>query len=74
VNGTVAGRAAAGLVGPGGVQGNLDPAVLADQRPLRKRAENHEKKAGPVGHVMNLGHGVEAAPRKRMRISYRDLP
>lgn len=57
-----AGRAAAGLSGPGGVQGNLDPAVLfADQSVIKERSEEILKKAGPVGHIMNLGHGVEAA-------------
>jgi uroporphyrinogen decarboxylase len=56
------GRAAAGLEGPGGVQGNLDPAVLfANQNVIQERAEEILKKAGPVGHVMNLGHGIEAA-------------
>jgi uroporphyrinogen decarboxylase len=56
------GRKAAGLEGPGGVQGNLDPAVLfANQNIIQERAEEILKKAGPVGHVMNLGHGIEAA-------------
>ncbi len=56
------GRAKAGLSGPGGVQGNLDPAVLfGDFATIKERAEEILKKAGPVGHVMNLGHGIEAA-------------
>ncbi|KAL3817235.1 hypothetical protein ACHAXA_009522 [Cyclostephanos tholiformis] len=56
------GRARAGLSGPGGVQGNLDPAVLfGDFATIKERAEEIMKKAGPVGHVMNLGHGIEAA-------------
>ena len=56
------GRANAGLSGPGGVQGNLDPAVLfGDFATIKERAEEIMKKAGPVGHVMNLGHGIEAA-------------
>ena len=56
------GRAKAGLSGPGGVQGNLDPAVLfGDFATIKERAEEIMKKAGPVGHVMNLGHGIEAA-------------
>jgi uroporphyrinogen decarboxylase len=55
------GRKAAGLEGPGGVQGNLDPAILmASQDAIKERAEEILKKAGPTGHVMNLGHGVEA--------------
>jgi uroporphyrinogen decarboxylase len=57
-----AGRAKAGLEGPGGVQGNLDPAILfGSQESIKERAEEILKKAGPKGHVMNLGHGIEAA-------------
>ncbi|KAL3777086.1 hypothetical protein ACHAW5_003055 [Stephanodiscus triporus] len=56
------GRARAGISGRGGVQGNLDPAVLfGDFATIKERAEEIMKKAGPVGHVMNLGHGIEAA-------------
>lgn len=55
-------REAAGLSTPGGVQGNLDPAVLfASQDVIKDRTEEILKKAGPIGHVMNLGHGIEAA-------------
>jgi len=55
-------RADAGLEGPGGVQGNLDPAILfGDEAAIKERAEEILKKAGPKGHVMNLGHGIEAA-------------
>lgn len=57
-----AGRAGAGLAGPGGVQGNLDPGVLfGDFATIKERAEEIIRKAGPTGHVMNLGHGIEAA-------------
>jgi len=57
-----AGRAKAGLDGPGGVQGNLDPSVLfGDFATIKERAEEIMKKAGDTGHVMNLGHGIEAA-------------
>ena len=57
-----AGRAKAGLKGPGGVQGNLDPGLLfGSQERIKERAEEILKKAGPTGHVMNLGHGIEAA-------------
>mmetsp|Transcript_36542 Transcript_36542/g.67586 ORF Transcript_36542/g.67586 Transcript_36542/m.67586 type:complete len:412 (-) Transcript_36542:142-1377(-) len=57
-----AGRAKAGLEGRGGVQGNLDPGVLfGSHETIKERAEEILKKAGPVGHVMNLGHGIEAA-------------
>ena len=55
------GRAMAGLAGRGGVQGNLDPAVLyASQDVIRDRAHEILRKAGSTGHVMNLGHGIEA--------------
>jgi len=57
-----AGRAAAGLEGPGGVQGNLDPGVLfGSHETIKERTEEILKKAGKKGHVMNLGHGIEAA-------------
>jgi uroporphyrinogen decarboxylase len=59
-----AGRAAAGLDTSirGGVQGNLDPAILyaSDQSVIYDRTVEILKKAGPLGHVMNLGHGIEA--------------
>jgi uroporphyrinogen decarboxylase len=56
------GRKAAGIEGRGGVQGNLDPAVLfASHDVIAERAIEILKKAGDVGHVMNLGHGIEAA-------------
>lgn len=55
-------RREAGLEGPGGVQGNLDPAILfGDEATIKERAEEILRKAGPTGHVMNLGHGIEAA-------------
>jgi uroporphyrinogen decarboxylase len=54
-------RAANGLSGPGGVQGNLDPGILyASHDVIKARTEEILKKAGPTGHVMNLGHGIEA--------------
>ena len=56
-----AGRKAAGLSGRGGVQGNLDPATLmANHDIIKERTEEILKKAGNTGHVMNLGHGIEA--------------
>jgi len=56
------GRAMAGIEGPGGVQGNLDPGVLfGSHETIKERTEEILKKAGNVGHVMNLGHGIEAA-------------
>lgn len=55
------GRKMAGLSGRGGVQGNLDPAVLmAKHDVIKERAHEILKKAGNTGHVMNLGHGIEA--------------
>ena len=55
------GRQAAGLEGPGGVQGNLDPGILlSNHDTIKERTEEILKKAGPTGHVMNLGHGIEA--------------
>lgn len=55
------GRGNANLAGPGGVQGNLDPAILlSDQDIIRERTIEILRKAGPRGHVMNLGHGIEA--------------
>jgi len=57
-----AARAKAGLKGPGGVQGNLDPGILfGSQEAIKDRTEEILRKAGPKGHVMNLGHGIEAA-------------
>mmetsp|Transcript_19931 Transcript_19931/g.29510 ORF Transcript_19931/g.29510 Transcript_19931/m.29510 type:complete len:408 (-) Transcript_19931:143-1366(-) len=54
-------RADAGLEGPGGVQGNLDPGILyADHSVIKERTEEILRKAGNKGHVMNLGHGIEA--------------
>lgn len=56
-----AGRKAIGLEGRGGVQGNLDPGILyGSHETIKERTEEILKKAGPVGHVMNLGHGIEA--------------
>eukprot|EP00593_Proboscia_inermis_P006589 CAMPEP_0171322932 /NCGR_PEP_ID=MMETSP0816-20121228/115261_1 /TAXON_ID=420281 /ORGANISM="Proboscia inermis, Strain CCAP1064/1" /LENGTH=398 /DNA_ID=CAMNT_0011821521 /DNA_START=388 /DNA_END=1584 /DNA_ORIENTATION=- len=57
-----AGRSKVGLPGRGGVQGNLDPAILfADDNTIKEQAHDILRKAGPTGHVMNLGHGIEAA-------------
>ena len=41
------------------VQGNLDPALLyADPAVVRERTADIIEAAGPVGHILNLGHGV----------------
>jgi uroporphyrinogen decarboxylase len=45
----------------GAVQGNLDPAILlGPQDTIRERTLEILQQAGPTGHVMNLGHGIEA--------------
>jgi uroporphyrinogen decarboxylase len=47
-------------LGDTGVQGNLDPSVLfADESTIRERTEAIIDAAGPTGHVLNLGHGVD---------------
>ncbi len=41
------------------VQGNLDPMVLLGSPELiRERTLDVIRKAGPTGHIMNLGHGI----------------
>ncbi|MEM9567066.1 MAG: uroporphyrinogen decarboxylase [Cyanobacteria bacterium P01_E01_bin.34] len=41
------------------VQGNLDPMVLLGSKDLiRDRTLDVIRKAGPTGHIMNLGHGI----------------
>lgn len=55
------GRAAKGYEGRGGVQGNLDPAILyASHDVIKDRTHEILAQAGSTGHVMNLGHGIEA--------------
>lgn len=42
------------------VQGNLDPAaLLGDPAAVRRRTEAVIEAAGPSGHILNLGHGVD---------------
>ena len=42
------------------VQGNLDPAyLLGDPDFVRERTEQVIEKAGPEGHILNLGHGLD---------------
>ena len=46
-------------VGDKAVQGNVDPAVLfAPPEAIEKAVKDVVKKAGPTGHILNLGHGV----------------
>lgn len=41
------------------VQGNIDPGVLfGSQNFIRDRTIDTVRKAGPTGHILNLGHGV----------------
>ncbi len=41
------------------LQGNLDPcALLGTPETIAEGVRNILKKAGPVGHIMNLGHGI----------------
>jgi uroporphyrinogen decarboxylase len=41
------------------VQGNMDPgALFGSQDFIRDRILDTIKKAGPKGHIFNLGHGV----------------
>jgi uroporphyrinogen decarboxylase len=49
-------------LGPGvGVQGNLESAVLLGNHDLiEQRTLEVIREAGPTGHIMNLGHGIEA--------------
>jgi uroporphyrinogen decarboxylase len=48
------------LLGPGvAVQGNLDPvALFLPRAELESRAEEIVRRAGPIGHIFNLGHGI----------------
>ena len=44
-----------------GVQGNLESAVLLGNHDLiEQRTLEVIREAGPTGHIMNLGHGIEA--------------
>jgi len=49
-----------GRVGDGiAVQGNLDPCLLLGSKDrLLRSADGILQQAGPVGHIMNLGHGI----------------
>ena len=45
--------------GPGGVQGNVDPVILfAQHDAITAAVQDVLRKAGPRGHILNLGHGV----------------
>lgn len=54
-------RADAGIEGLAAIQGNLDPFLLyASHDTIKERTIDILKKAGNTGHIMNLGHGIEA--------------
>ncbi|MUV90210.1 uroporphyrinogen decarboxylase, partial [Halapricum sp. CBA1109] len=56
---TVEMGAARDALGETPVQGNLDPSVLfADQETVEARTREVIDAAGPEGHILNLGHGV----------------
>ncbi|WP_158059016.1 uroporphyrinogen decarboxylase [Halorussus halophilus] len=41
------------------VQGNLDPTyLLGDEEFIRQQTREVIEKAGPAGHILNLGHGI----------------
>ncbi len=49
-----------------GLQGNLDPALLAEATPEKVGAETRrvlEEMRGRNGHIFNLGHGVTPAAK-----------
>ena len=47
------------VLGPKPVQGNLDPlALFLPREKLKERAEEILRRAGPTGHIFNLGHGI----------------
>jgi len=57
---TVGMAAARRRLGETPVQGNLDPSILfADQATIRERTREIITEAGPSGHLLNLGHGVD---------------
>ncbi len=57
---TVDMAAARDSLGETPVQGNLDPSALfADPATIRERTRDVIDAAGPTGHVLNLGHGVD---------------
>jgi uroporphyrinogen decarboxylase len=47
------------VLGDKPVQGNLDPiALFAPEATIREKVRDIIAKAGPRGHIFNLGHGV----------------
>jgi uroporphyrinogen decarboxylase len=62
VDWTVTMKEARERLGPDvGVQGNLESAVLlGNHKLIEERTLAVIREAGPTGHIMNLGHGIEA--------------
>ncbi len=54
------------------VQGNLEPMVLLGSPDLiRQRTLDVLRKAGPTGHIMNLGHGIhQTTPESNVHIFF----
>ena len=50
------------------LKGNLDPALLlsGNKALVKERVEEILAQGGGTGHVMNLGHGIEAATSEEM--------
>ena len=58
-----------------GVQGNLDPEILRDgsEEEILAATKRILDAAGKTGHVMNLGHGIEATtpePNAALFVNY----
>jgi uroporphyrinogen decarboxylase len=59
-------------LGPIAVQGNLEPMVLLGSPDLiRERTLDVIRKAGPTGHIMNLGHGIhQTTPESNVQVYF----
>ena len=59
-------------VGDKAVQGNVDPAVLfAAPEAVEHAVREVCRKAGPTGHVLNLGHGVlVGTPEENVKVFF----
>jgi uroporphyrinogen decarboxylase len=55
-----------------GVQGNMDPCILfGSQKLIKERLEDTVRKAGNLGHILNLGHGVlPKTPEENVRFFF----
>lgn len=59
-------------VGNKSVQGNVDPAVLfASPEQVERAVRDVCEKAGPTGHILNLGHGVlVGTPEENVKVFF----